>query len=107
MLGTLGDAENAAMTLLRQNIAPEGSGKQAELIDAAKRERDGAYLMEFIVRGTDRRGISFEAHNMALIVFRPRDLSLFTLTILTPQSRWNDQVEADFRKILESFSTAP
>jgi len=82
MQTTLGPPQDAAEKLLSTTIAPQGSNKQASLIRAVEREADGSYVFEFIVQGIDSKGRAFEAHNLSVIAFRPRDNSLFTVTFL-------------------------
>ena len=102
MQTTLGTPEYAAHYLLDTRIAPQGSGKSAELIEAYERPDDGAYVMEFIVRGITARGSNFEAHNVSVIAYDPERRMVHTLTVLTKESLWSEQERA-LREVASSF----
>ncbi|CEM11308.1 unnamed protein product [Vitrella brassicaformis CCMP3155] len=96
----LGPPKQAAETLLREAIAPEGSGKVAMLIDALSEQREPGgevYLFEYIVRGVVQ---PFEYHNLSVIACRGD--KLFTLTVVSPEDQW--AAESDkLRRMANSF----
>eukprot|EP00630_Chrysocystis_fragilis_P006921 CAMPEP_0197397494 /NCGR_PEP_ID=MMETSP1165-20131217/11613_1 /TAXON_ID=284809 /ORGANISM="Chrysocystis fragilis, Strain CCMP3189" /LENGTH=291 /DNA_ID=CAMNT_0042923393 /DNA_START=22 /DNA_END=897 /DNA_ORIENTATION=- len=93
--GTLGPPAVAAQTLLDRAIAPPGSGKTAELIDAFATASD-TYVFEYTLALTDRT-----LHNLAVIAQRQGKL-LYTLTLLCRDADWPDR-EATFRAVASSF----
>lgn len=84
------DPTAAAQSLLASTIAPEGSGKRATLINAARRE-DGviqfAYAVEF-GPGTALEGQVI--NNEACVAYLPQSRELLTLTVLAPAAEWAD-----------------
>jgi hypothetical protein len=104
MQGTLGAPWRAAETLLATAIAPPGSNKNATLIDARAETREPGglvYELEYIVRREEgpRR---FALHSLSVIAARPAENTLFTLTVLAPESRWKER-EGQLRQVAESF----
>lgn len=92
------------MLILKRSIAPEGSNKVAELVEAARREDASGgvvyYTIEYTVQGP-----SFFRHNVAVYAVSSAG-ELFTLTAQAPQSLWST-VEAQFRVITRSFRLLP
>ena len=89
---------HGAKALRRDVIAPEGSGRQADLVEA--RERDNAghrfYDLEFAVHLEDR-----DRHELATVVVdRGR---LYTLATSTNEARWS-KVKGLFQQVIESFT---
>lgn len=100
--GTLGTPTNAAETLFRTALAPEGSGKIATLVAACEENRGLSNVYQFdytIDRGT--RGVPLRA--ISVISERNND-TLITLTVVSPASEWGKpEKEAKLRKIAGSF----
>ena len=97
-LQQLGSAVAVGERLRRDVIAPEGSGRQADLVEA--RERDNAghrfYDLEFAVHLEDR-----DRHELATVVVdRGR---LYTLATSTNEARWS-KVKGLFQQVIESFT---
>lgn len=103
--GTLGPPRQAAETLLATAIAAPGSGKNATLINARAESRGAAgglvYEFEYVVRRDDgpRR---FALHSLSVIAARPAEDTLFTLTVLAPETLWKER-EAELRQVAQSF----
>ena len=98
--GTLGTPTNAATTLLSRSIAPEGSGRVATLLNA-EQVRENQYKFEYIV---DRGERGPQLRNIAVIAASPLGDKLFTLTVVAPDSKWQDTaLDAKLRKIADSF----
>lgn len=59
------------------------------------------YEFEYIVRREEgpRR---FALHSLSVIAARPEEDTLFTLTVLAPESRWA-QREGELRQVAQSF----
>ncbi|CAM9862670.1 unnamed protein product [Choristocarpus tenellus] len=99
MQGTMGTPQEAATKLLSSFIAPPGSGKEWELIDAFGEERlpgGLVYQFEYLVRGP-----GFRVHNIGVIA--ARGSTLFTVTVLNPEDRWGGQRERRLRQVARSF----
>jgi hypothetical protein len=98
--GTLGSPTNAAETLLRVSLAPEGSGRTATLVKAEEDVSRGVYQFEYNVdrgeRGPPLRAIS-------VVAGRNSD-TLITLTVVAPSEDWRaDKFAYKLRKIAGSF----
>ena len=79
-------------------IAPSGSGRDAELVEANEREVSGHtfYDLEFAVHLQDR-----DRHELATVVVdRGR---LYTLATSTNENRW-PKVKGLFKEVVESFT---
>ncbi len=79
-------------------IAPEGSGRQAELVEAQERQDGGRtfYDLEYAVHLTDR-----DRHELATVVVdRGR---LYTLAASTNEARW-PRVKVLFHQVIQSFT---
>lgn len=96
--GTLGAPREAAERLLANVIAAPGSGKTATLLDAYADVRDGqpAYVFEYTIQ----KGDNFYQHSVSVIM--SRDNTLYTLTAVSPESKWAAQEET-VKKIAQSF----
>ena len=97
-LQTLGSAVAVGERLRREVIAPDGSGRDADLIEARERESDGHvfYDLEYAVHLQDR-----DRHELATVVVdRGR---LYTLATSTNEDRW-PKVKALFESVISSFT---
>lgn len=97
-LTSLGSAVAVGESLRRNVIAPEGSGRQAELVQADERQSDGRtfYDLEYTVHLEDR-----DRHELATVVVdRGR---LYTFAASTNEIRWG-KVKDLFRQVVTSFS---
>ncbi len=97
-LESLGSAVAVGEKLGRIVIAPEGSGRQAELVEASEREDGGHtfYDLEYAVHLSDR-----DRHELATVVVdRGR---LYTLAASTNELRW-PKVKDLFRNVITSFT---
>lgn len=95
----MGTAQQAAQSLLDTTIAPEGSGKQANLLSATSEAR-GALLyftMEYTV-STAR----WARHNIAVFVVGPSNDELYTFNAQASQAEWAS-LEERFRTMTTSF----
>jgi len=96
-LESLGSAVAVGEKLGRIVIAPEGSGRQAELVKAAERQQGGRtfYDLEYSVHLADRT-----RHELATVVVdRGR---LYTLATSTNEARWS-KVKPLFEQVIGSF----
>jgi photosystem II oxygen-evolving enhancer protein 2 len=97
-LTALGSAVAVGETLRRMVIAPEGSGRQAELLQADERVQDGRtfYDLEYAVHLEDR-----DRHELATVVVdRGR---LYTFAASTNEIRWA-KVKDLFHQVVSSFT---
>ncbi|WP_233130172.1 photosystem II reaction center PsbP [Synechococcus sp. 1G10] len=97
-LESLGSAVAVGEKLGRIVIAPEGSGREAELVEASEREDGGHtfYDLEYAVHLSDR-----DRHELATVVVdRGR---LYTLAASTNELRW-PKVKDLFRNVITSFT---
>ncbi len=97
-LTDLGSPQAVGEKLRRVVIAPEGSGRQAELVEARERELGGRtfYDLEYAVHLTDR-----DRHELATVVTdRGR---LYTFAASTNEARW-PKVRELFEKVITSFN---
>jgi photosystem II oxygen-evolving enhancer protein 2 len=97
-LDGLGSAVAVGESMRRQVIAPEGSGRQAELVEARERQVAGRtfYDLEYAVRLADRN-----RHELATVVVdRGR---LYTLAASTNELRW-PKVKDLFERVITSFT---
>merc|ERR1719343_122589 len=98
-LKSLGAPEEAALKLLENSIAPQGSGKIATLISAVEEVRNGVPLYQFeyrIEKGLDRR---VKLQSISVITERGGDL--ITLTVVAPVNDWMN--DSSLRRIATSF----
>jgi photosystem II oxygen-evolving enhancer protein 2 len=97
-LENLGSAVAVGEKLRRVVIAPEGSGREAELVEASEREDGGRtfYDLEYAVHLNDR-----DRHELATVVVdRGR---LYTLAASTNEVRW-PKVKVLFHQVIQSFT---
>lgn len=97
-LANLGSAVAVGESLRRNVIAPEGSGRQAELVQAVERDNGGRtfYDLEYAVHLDDR-----DRHELATVVVdRGR---LYTFAASTNEIRWV-KVKDLFQQVVTSFS---
>jgi hypothetical protein len=98
---TLGSPTDAAETLFRISLAPEGSGRTATLLHAEEDRDRHVYQFEYTVdRGS--RGPPLCA--ISVIATRQSN-TLLTLTVVAPLKRWKEDelLVKKFRKIASSF----
>ena len=97
-LSQLGSAVAVGEKLRRTAIAPEGSGRDATLVEAREREENGHtfYDLEYAVHLADR-----DRHELATVVVdRGR---LYTLAASTNEVRWS-KVKGLFEQVIRSFT---
>jgi len=97
-VASLGSAVAVGETLRRVVIAPKGSGRAAELVEARQREQGGHtfYDLEYAVHLADR-----DRHELATVVAdRGR---LYTFAASTNEVRW-PKVRELFERVISSFS---
>ena len=97
-LNQLGSAVAVGERLRRSAIAPEGSGRDATLIEARERDEAGHtfYDLEYSVHLSDR-----DRHELATVVVdRGR---LYTLAASTNEVRWS-KVKGLFDQVIRSFT---
>jgi photosystem II oxygen-evolving enhancer protein 2 len=97
-LSQLGSAVAVGERLRRDVIAPEGSGREADLVEARERDASGRtfYDLEFAVHLADR-----DRHELATVVVdRGR---LYTLATSTNEERW-PKVQNLFERVISSFT---
>ncbi|MEB3233888.1 MAG: photosystem II reaction center PsbP [Cyanobacteriota bacterium] len=97
-LSQLGSAVAVGEKLRRSAIAPEGSGREATLVEARERQESGHtfYDLEYAVHLADR-----DRHELATVVVdRGR---LYTLAASTNEVRWS-KVKGLFDQVIRSFS---
>ncbi len=94
----LGSAVAVGERLRRTVIAPEGSGREAELVEAKERELNSRtfYDLEYAVHLADR-----DRHELATVVVdRGR---LYTFAASTNEARWS-KVRELFERVISSFT---
>lgn len=97
-LSQLGSAVAVGETLRRSVISPEGSGRDAELVEAREREQGGRtyFDLEYRVHLADR-----DRHELATVVVdRGR---LYTFAASTNEARWS-KVKDLFAVVISSFN---
>ena len=97
-LTDLGTPTEVGYKLSKNAIAPEDSGREAELVNAETREYQAKtyYQLEYAVKFADGR----ERHNLASVaVSRGK---LFTLNISSTEQRWQ-KVQEQFKQAINSF----
>lgn len=97
-LQDLGTPTEVGYKLSKSAIAPTGSGREAELVNAEARELGAEvyYNLEYAVRLPNQ-----ERHNLASVVVRRG--KLFTFNTSTTEQRWS-KVEDTFHQMIDSFS---
>jgi photosystem II oxygen-evolving enhancer protein 2 len=97
-LTDLGSAVAVGENLRRRVIAPEGSGREAQLVEARERQQGGRtfYDLEYTVHLADR-----DRHELATaVVDRGR---LYTFAASTNELRW-PKVKELFQRVIVSFN---
>ncbi len=102
-LADLGSPEVVGQRLLRNVIAPQDSGRTAELLAAAAVDVGPKtyYSMEYLVQLPASNGSAQERHNVSTIAISRG--KVFTLSVSAPEDRW-PKVEDRYRQIAQSFS---
>ena len=97
-LEQLGTPLEVGKTLIDKVIAPAGSGRNVELINANQREKSNHifYDLEYELRLNDQ-----DRHELATVVIDRG--TLYTFAVGTNQGRWN-KVEKLFANVIESFN---
>ena len=97
-LEQLGSPLEVGQTLIDKVIAPEGSGRTVELIEANKRETSNHifYDLEYELNLNNQ-----DRHELATVVIDRG--TLYTFAVGTNQERWN-KVEKLFENVIQSFN---
>ena len=98
-LEELGSPEVVGERLMREVIAPEGAGREVDLVETRMREDDSDhtfYDLEYSVHLQDR-----DRHELATVVVDRG--YLYTLATSTNEDRW-PKVKGIFEKVVTSFS---
>tara|TARA_Y100001968_G_C19214498_1_gene646470 strand:+ start:147 stop:665 length:519 start_codon:yes stop_codon:yes gene_type:complete len=97
-LESLGTPDLVGKRLIREVIAPEGSGREVELVHTGQRQFDEHifYDLEYIVHleGRDRHELS------SVVIDRG---NLYTFATSTSEKRWS-KVNSLFEKVISSFT---
>jgi len=96
-LQELGSPGEVGYKLSKSAIAPTGSGRKAELVNAEAREGGGKtyYLLEYAVKLPNQ-----ERHNLASVVISHGQL--YTFNASTTEKRWK-KVKNQFQEVVDSF----
>lgn len=96
-LPELGSPGEVGYKLSKSAIAPPGSGREAELVNAEAREGGGKtyYLLEYAVKLPNQ-----ERHNLASVVISHG--KLYTFNASTTEKRWQ-KVKNQFQQVVDSF----
>lgn len=97
-LQELGSPTEVGYRLSKSAIAPPGSGREAELVNASSQQTGDVtyYLLEYVVKLPDQ-----VRHNIASVAVRRGQL--FTFNLSTTERRW-EKVKDLFQKLAASFS---
>mgnify|MGYP001434374909 FL=1 len=97
-LEQLGTPLEVGQTLIDKVIAPEGSGRTVELINAKQRESSNHifYDLEYELNLNNQ-----DRHELATVVIDRG--TLYTFAVGTNEERWN-KVEKMFKNVIESFN---
>lgn len=100
---SLGPPNDAAETLLKASLAPQGSGRTSTLLsseaDVRGQSSDEVYTFEYkIDRG--ERGLPLKA--ISVIAVEGGD-TLITMTIVAPEKDWVGDYGTNLKKVAESF----
>lgn len=102
-LEKLGPLNEAAEILVKEFLAPIGSGRKATLLDARAGKRgissEDSYTIEYRVDRFDR-GVPLKA--ISVIAVQGQD-TLITMTIVAPEQDWEGEYENRLRKVADSF----
>jgi photosystem II oxygen-evolving enhancer protein 2 len=98
-LAQLGSPSEVGYKLSKNAIAPPGSGREADLINAESRAvgTETYYLLEYLVQFPNK----VARHNIASVVVRRGQL--FTLNLSTTEQRWQKNQDL-FKQIVDSFN---
>ncbi|MFB2839203.1 photosystem II reaction center PsbP [Floridanema evergladense] len=96
-LPDLGTPGEVGYKLSKSAIAPTGSGREAELVNAEAREGGGKtyYLLEYAVKLPNQ-----ERHNLASVVINHG--KLYTFNASTTEKRWQ-KIKNQFQQVVDSF----
>ena len=97
-LEQLGSQIEVGQTLIDKVIAPEGSGRSVNLVDAKKREASNHifYDLEYQLNLNDK-----DRHELATVVIDRG--TLYTFAVGTNEDRWK-KVDGLFTNVIESFN---
>ncbi len=97
-LTELGTPTEIGYKLGKNALAPEGSGRKAELVNAEQQEKNGQiyYILEYLVTLKNRQ----QRHNLASVATSRG--KLFTLNASIPERRWN-RVKSIIQESVGSF----
>ena len=98
-LEAIGDAEAIGLRVQQRVVAPDGSGRQAKLLSATKREtaEHNYYTFEYAVERTQGE----PRHD--LVTVSTNRGNLYTLSISSSEKRW-EKVKDLFSRVAKSFS---
>ena len=100
--GSLGSPTDAAETLLRVSLAPEGSGRVATLVGAREETRGAGQIYTFEYK-VDRGSRGMPLRAISNIAVQGGD-TLITMTVVAPEKEWFDgDYDAKLRKVADSF----
>ena len=100
--GSLGSPTDAAETLLRVSLAPEGSGRVATLVGAREETRGAGQIYTFEYK-VDRGSKGMPLRAISNIAVQGGD-TLITMTVVAPEKEWFDgDYDAKLRKVADSF----
>jgi photosystem II oxygen-evolving enhancer protein 2 len=111
-LADLGQPDNVGQRLGKRVIAPEGSGREAELVSATTRSTGPQtyYSLEYLIRlpeaantsstGDTTTASDIERHTLTSVaVSRGK---LYTLSVSAPEDRW-EKVHDQFQQMVDTF----
>jgi hypothetical protein len=98
---SLGSPSDAAETLLRVSLAPEGSGRIATLLGAREETRGAGQIYTFEYK-VDRGNKGVPLRAISNIAAQGGD-TLITMTVVAPEKEWFGDYEVKLRKTAESF----
>ena len=98
-LAKLGTPTEVGYKLGKNALAPEGSGREAELVNAQQRELKGInyYFLEYLVKLPNNT----VRHNLANVAIARN--KLFTFNVSIPERRW-PRVKGQMQQSIDSFS---
>lgn len=96
-LADLGTPSEVGYKLSKSALAPPGSGREAELVNAAARELKGKtyYNLEYAITLPNQK-----RHNLASVVINRG--KLLTFNVSTTEKRWQ-RVQQKFKQVIDSF----
>ena len=97
-LKDIGDPSEVGYKLLKKAIAPEGSGREAELVNATALEKNEKtyYILEYAVILANQK-----RHDIATVAISRG--KLFSMNVSTTASRWEKTAET-LKQVIASFS---